>query len=260
MTESRVLRKLRSGGFVITAGLSRIVEPWMAEVIGRLGYDLIWFDLEHRAFGAQHIDPISLACRATGIDLMVRICKTGYQSPMQALEFGSNGLMIPHITSAAEARQWVDWVRFPPVGKRGFDGSGADCAWMLDDARTYIKHANQEVFLALQIEDPEAVDSIEEIAAVEGFDLLFIGPGDLSISLGVPFEFDHQLVQGAIDRVACAARKHGKWWGMPTGSPEAAQKALDRGARLITAGVDHVFLVNGYRNAFEQFSKISIRG
>ena len=259
MTDSRVLRKLRSGDFVITAGVSRVAEPWLAEVIGRLGYDLIWFDLEHRAFGMQHIDPLSLACRATGIDLMVRICKTGYTSPMQALEFGANGLMIPHVKSAEEARQWVDWVRYPPSGKRGLDGVGADAAWGLDDTRVHIEHANREVFLVLQIEDREAVDCIDEIAAVEGFDLLFVGPGDLSMSYGVPFEFEHPLIQTAIDRVASAVNQHGKWWGIPTGSPEKAQAALDRGARLITAGVDHLFLLNGFRDAFDQFCKISIQ-
>jgi 4-hydroxy-2-oxoheptanedioate aldolase len=259
MTSSRVLRKLRAGEFVVTAGLGRVAEPWLAEVIGRLGYDVIWFDLEHRAFGMQHIDPISLACRATGIDLMVRICKTGYQSPMQALEFGANGLMIPHVRSAAEARQWVEWVRFPPAGRRGLDCAGADAAWGLDDARAYVAHANREVFLALQIEDREAIDCVEEIAAVDGFDLLFVGPGDLSMSYGVPFEFDHPRLQDAIGRVAHAVKQQGKWWGIPTGTPEAAQSALDRGARMITAGVDHVFLVNGFRTAYEQFKRISIR-
>src|SRR5437763_9455061 len=86
MTASRVLKKLRAGDFVKTAGISRVPEPWLTEVVGRIGYDLIWFDMEHRPYGFDKIDPLSLACRATGIDLMVRICKSGYFSAMQALE------------------------------------------------------------------------------------------------------------------------------------------------------------------------------
>jgi 4-hydroxy-2-oxoheptanedioate aldolase len=259
MTPSRVLAKLRAGGFVKIAGIGRVAEPWLTEVIGRIGYDLIWFDMEHRPYGVDKIDPLSLACRATGIDLMVRICKNGYHSAMQALEFGANGLMIPHCRSAEEARQWVEWVRFPPAGKRGLDGVGADADFGLADTSQHLEHANREVFLALQIEDKEAVDAIDEIAAVPGYDLLFVGPGDLSLSYGVPLQFEHPVMQEAISRVAAAVAKHGKWWGTTSGTPEAAQRALDRGARMITAGVDHVFLVNGFKNTFADFGRIAIR-
>lgn len=259
MTKSRVLRKLREGSFVKVAGLSRVTDPWLVEVIGRIGYDVVWFDMEHRAFGFDKIDPISLACRISGIDLMVRIRKTGYDSPMRALEFGANGLMIPHCRSAAEARQWVEWVRFPPVGKRGLDGVGADSEFGFADMHEYLKHANEQVFLALQVEDKEAVEAIDEIVAVEGFDLIFVGPGDLSLSYGVPLQFDHPLLQKATERVAEATRKAGKSWGTTTGTPEAAQRALDMGAQMVTVGGDHFALVNGLKTSFKQFSGIGIK-
>src|SRR5271156_6753050 len=101
MTNSRVLQKLRAGDFARVAGVSRVADPWLAELIGRIGYDVIWFDMDHRAFDSGVIDPIPLACRATGIDLMVRVPKTGYTAPMRALEFGANGIMVPHCMDAA---------------------------------------------------------------------------------------------------------------------------------------------------------------
>lgn len=260
MTNSRVLQKLRSGSFVKVAGVSRVAQPWLSEVIGRIGYDCIWFDMEHRDFGYDVIPPVSLACRHTGIDLMVRVLKTGYDAPMRALEFGANGLMVPHVRSVEEARQWVEWARFPPLGKRGLDGVGADADHGFANTLDHIKHANTEVFLAFQIEDREAVESIEEIAAVPGFDLFFIGTGDLSLSYGVPLEFEHPSVQGAIDRVAAAAKKHGKHWGLPTGTPEAAQRMLDRGARMITAGGDHFSLVKGLQDSFKAYGQVAIKG
>jgi 4-hydroxy-2-oxoheptanedioate aldolase len=253
MITSRVLERVRSGTFVRTAVLSRVAEPWLAEVIGAQGYDLIWLDMEHRDFDYGVIAPLALACRATGIDLMVRILKTGYSTPMRVLEFGANGIMVPHCRSAAEARQWVEWTRFHPVGARGFDGAGADADYMLVDPNEYMKHANEETFLALQIEDRDAVENVEQIAATVGVDFLFVGPADLSISYGVPFQFNHPDVQNAIDRVANAAAKAGKWWGMPTGSPEAIRLALSRGASMVTGGNDHVFLVNGFKEAVKQF-------
>jgi 4-hydroxy-2-oxoheptanedioate aldolase len=259
MVKSRALHKLRAGECLKVVGLSRVHEPWLAEVVGRLGFDVIWYDMEHRAVDYDTIDPMSLACRATGIDLMVRIRKEGYTAPMRALEFGANGLMVPHCISAAEARQWVDWTRFPPLGRRGFDGAGSDADYMLADPLEHLRQRNEETFLVLQIEDREAVECVEDIIAVQGVDLLFVGPSDLSISYGVPMQTGHPLVQKAIDRVAAACAKAGKWWGMPTGSPEAAQKLIDRGARMVTCGGDHGLLVNGFVKAYRDFEDLRVR-
>lgn len=258
MVKSKVLAKLRSGDIVRVAGMSRLSDPWLAQVIGWTGYDVIWFDMEHRSFDYSVIEPLSLACRHTGIDLMVRLLKTGYTSPMRLLEFGATGLMVPHCIDAAEARQWVEWTKFPPLGRRGFDGAGADADYHFANPLEYMEHANKETFLVLQIEDKEAVDRIDEIAAVEGVDLLFVGPGDLTISYGVPMQVNHPLVQKAIDRVADATAKHGKWWGMPTGSPEAAQKLIDRGARFIVCGGDHGALVEGLKSSLHAHSHLKV--
>jgi 4-hydroxy-2-oxoheptanedioate aldolase len=258
MVKSRVLRKLHDGDIVRVAGMSRVSDPWLAQVIGWAGYDVIWFDMEHRAWEYNVIDPISLACRHVGIDLMVRILKTGYTAPMRALEFGANGLMVPHCRSAQEAREWVELTKFPPLGKRGFDGAGADADFMFADPFDYMKNANEETFLVLQIEDAEAVECVDEIAAVKGVDILFIGTGDLSISLGAPMQVKHPSVQAAIDKVAAAAAKHGKFWGMPSGSPEAAQALIDRGARFITCGGDHGALVNGLKAGIELHKALKV--
>jgi 4-hydroxy-2-oxoheptanedioate aldolase len=123
-----------------------------------------------------------------------------------------------------------------------------------------VEHANREVFLVLQIEDKEAVERIDEIAAVPGFDLLFVGPGDLTLSYGLPMQFNHPQIEAAFDCVAQAAARHGKWWGTTSGTPEAAQKVLDRGGRMITAGGDHGALLKGLTTSFREFSTIGIRG
>jgi 4-hydroxy-2-oxoheptanedioate aldolase len=237
--------------------VSRVTDPWIAEVIGAMGYDVVWLDLEHRDFGLETVDGMSRACRLAGIDLMVRIEKSGYHSPMQALEFGANGLMIPHIRSADEARQWVEWCRFPPLGKRGLDGVGADSRYGLDPILPYLEHANRETFLAFQIEDKEAVEQIDSIAAVPGFDLLFVGPGDLSLSYGVPMQFDHPLLREAMVKVNDACKRNGKWWGTTSGSAEAAQHVVDIGAQMFSAGGDHGSLVEGFRRSFESYRVVA---
>lgn len=259
LTKSRLREKLQTGAFVRVVGINRVAEPWLAEVAGRLGFDVVWLDMEHRAHGYEVVDRLSLACRATGMDLMVRIRKNGYTSAMQALEFGANGVMIPHCCSVAEAQQWSDWSLFPPQGKRGFDNAGADGNYALSDPLEYLKKRNEQTFLVVQIEDREAVECVDGIAAVEGVDLLFVGPADLSISYGVPMQRNHPLVQAAIDKVANAAAKAGKWWGTVTETPESAQIELDRGARMITCADDHFLLVRGLQTAYRQFEQVRVR-
>jgi 4-hydroxy-2-oxoheptanedioate aldolase len=258
MTKSRLRNKLNAGNVVKVVGINRVTEPWIAEVIGKLGFDVVWFDLEHRGHGYEVIERMSLACRATGIDLMVRIRKTGYTSAMGPLELGANGIMVPHCCSVQEAEQWVNWTLFPPVGKRGFEGSGADCDYALADPLEHLTGRNNETFLVVQIEDVEAVDSVEGIAAVEGVDVLFVGPGDLSISYGIPMQRQHPLMQRALDKVANAASKAGKWWGTVTATPEEAQLEIDRGARMITCGDDHSLLVHSLRDAIRQYENLTI--
>jgi len=259
MTNSRVIQKLRAGEVARMINLSRVTDPWLTEVAGRMGqFDVVWLDLEHRTFEPEVIAPMALACRATGMDLLVRVRKADYSSPMQALESGANAIMVPHCRSAAEAAQWVEWCRFPPLGKRGLDGAGADADYGLAPILEHIAHANRETLLALQIEDREAVECVDEIAAVPGVDLLFVGPGDLSMSYGVPMHLDHDLLQTAIRRVAAAAADAGKWWGIATGSVTAAQDAVDLGARLITCGSDHGWLLAGLREAARSFAGVGI--
>jgi 4-hydroxy-2-oxoheptanedioate aldolase len=258
LIKSKVLQKLRGGDIVRVAGVGRVTEPWFTEVAGRLGFDLIWLDFEHRPFSNTIIDPISLACRATGMDLMVRIRKAGYFSALQPLESGAHAIMVPHIRSVEEARQWVEWTYFFPLGNRGFDNAGVDADYGLSDAVASMKARNEETFLVLQIEDRQAVECVEDIAGLEGVQILFVGPADLTISYGVPLQVNSPVVQKAIDRVANAAAKAGKWWGMLTATPEDAQKALDRGARVVTCVFDHSLLVHGLRKAYQDFSQIKI--
>lgn len=256
MTESRVLAKLREGEMIRVVNISRVIEPWLAELAGKIGFDAIWLDLEHRDFGERAIGPMAVACRASRADLLVRVRTTAYTDPMSALECGANGLMLPHCRSVDDAKRWVQWCKFPPLGRRGFDGAGADADFMLADPIEHMRHANRETFLVVQIEDREAVDCIGDIAALEGIDVLFIGPADLTISLGIPMQFSHPVFTDAMARVSAAARAHGKAWGMATGTPAMAQEVADLGAQLITCGSDHAWLVNGLRSALTEYSAV----
>jgi len=172
------------------------------------------------------------------------------------LEAGAQGIMYPRCDDAAEATEVVKWAKFPPTGVRGVDGGNPDMPYLSMTLADYIDTANKETFVAIQIEQKETVDHIEAIAAVEGVDILMIGPGDLSIRLGVPGQTTHKKVREVIERTAKAAADCGKAWGLPVGSVDAAKEMLDLGARWICFGGDIVFLKTAFEKVQADFAPL----
>ncbi len=260
MEKNLVLEKLRKDEVVSIVGIGAFPYASLVEMVGKIGFDCIWFDMEHRPFGLPELSQMTLACRATGMEAMVRIVKGNYTSVMKPLETGATGLMIPHCMSAKEARQIVSWAKFPPQGQRGFDNAGPGADYLMSDPLEYIEQANQETFLVVQIEDKEAIESIEEIVSVDGIHILFIGPADLSLSYGVFPDFNHKKVKNAIEKVAEATKKYGKWWGMPFRTEEQGHSLIEKGARFLCCGGDIVAILEGFqktRKLFDRLERIS---
>ncbi len=256
MKRNQVLEKLRRDEIVSVVNIGAFPCASLVEVVGRIGFDCVWFDMEHRPFGFPELSRMTLACRATGMEAMVRIVKGNYTSLMKPLETGATGLMIPHCMSAKEARQIVSWAKYPPKGRRGFDNAGPDGDYLIADPVEYMHQANQETFLVVQIEDKEAIESIEEIAAVDGIDIIFIGPADLSLSYGVFPDFNHRKMEDAIERVAKAARESEKWWGMPFGGEKQGRSLVEKGARFLCRGADIVAIIEGFQKVKKLFDHL----
>ena len=256
MRRSRVLEKLRRDEWIIIPQVGQIPSFKIVEMLGMIGFDAVWIDMEHKDFGYDTLAQMTLACRATGMDPVVRIVKDGYTSVIRPLEAGAAGLIIPHCMSPEEAAKIVRWAKFAPEGLRGVDGAGVDGNYIMMDLPQYVKDANRETFLVVQIEDREAVECVEEIAAVKGIDVLFVGPADLSQSYGVFPHFDHPLILTAIDKVAEAATRHGKWWGIPVGSVDHAREMIGKGARFLAHGAEVIVLTEGFRAIKDRFDAL----
>jgi 4-hydroxy-2-oxoheptanedioate aldolase len=164
--------------------------------------------------------------------------------------------MYPRCDNAAEAREVVTWSKFAPLGRRGFDSGNADNPYCTVPLERYIREANDETFVVIQIEDPEALANADEIAAVEGVDVLFLGPGDFSILSGVPGRFGHPLLADAVRKIAAAAERAGKAWGMPTPSPERTRELLGMGARFLAHGADILMVKNGLESIRSGFGPL----
>lgn len=235
ITTSKLLAKIRNGGVarVCSTGSPVIYFPALA---ARFGYDAVWMDAEHRAWEAGDIREMILRHHHAGIDCIFRPSLSGKAALSRYLEDGAAGLMIPHVNTPEQARELVMHTKFPPLGDRGLDGSGLDAGYWIHKPDDYPARANRETALIVQIETPLAIKNVEAITAVEGVDLLFLGPGDLSLRLGCKPSVQDPLLREAVATLATACRKQGKPWGMPVGSVEDARTIVEMGAQLVAMG------------------------
>ncbi len=254
MRTSRILSKVRAGQPALAVCL-HLTDPSIYELTSLMGFDGIWMDMEHHFYGVETAAGLMRAARVGGTDVVARPGKGEFMRMARMLEAGATGIMYPRCDSAEEAREVVKWAKFAPLGKRGFDGSGPDVPYMLAPMEKYLRDANDQTFVLIQVEEPQAVDQADAIAATPGVDMLMLGPADFTVLTGIPGQFSHPTVTAAIEAVAKAAKNHGKHWAATCGTLEQAKRMIELGARLIFHGCDIVFVRNGLdqvRNAFAE--------
>lgn len=255
MHTSKVKAKLARNQPALISAL-HFTDPSVYELASLLGIDGIWMDLEHHGYSVETAAELMRAARVGGADIMARPAKGEFMRLGRLLEAGATGILYPRCDNAAEAAEVVKWSKFAPLGRRGFDGGNPDMPYCGMDLKEYISAANRETFIAIQIEDPDALDNVEAIAAVEGVDVLFFGPSDFTIISGIPGQFDHPSLEAAIRRIAAAAKAAGKHWGMPVGSAQRAGELLELGARFICHGCDLIMVKAGLEAIQQQFAPL----
>ena len=255
MRRSKMLAKLRAGQFALTTNISLSMNPLAVELAGRSGIDGMWLDTEHRPFTQREVSHMLTASRVADIDVFVRIRKgEGYTAFFRPLEDGAAGICVPHVATEEEARWVARNAKYPPIGRRGFENVMPDADLGFADSIEYIEHANRETFVMIQIEDVEALDHLDAILAVDGIDLCFVGPADLTLSMGIPLQTTHERYLDALKQVAAAAERHGVWWGLPVPSVEAARTYADMGARYFNIGSDYRVLRAHYAAVRAEFN------
>lgn len=254
MRRSKVLAKARAGEAALGVCL-HLTDPSVYELTGLMGFDAIWMDLEHHGYSVETAQGLMRAARVGDADIVARPGKGEFMRMARLLESGATGIMYPRCDNAAEAAEVVKWAKFAPVGKRGFDGSGADVPFLLDGMESYIRQANEQTFVLIQVEEPSAVAEIDAIAAVPGVDMLMLGPGDFSVLTGIPGQFGHPSIVAALEAVAAAAKRHGKLWAATCGSPAYAKRMIEMGCSLVFHGCDIVFVKQGLDAVKQAFAE-----
>jgi len=238
---SRVKAKLRRGEPVLVT-CCHFIDPTVYELVSLLGFDGIWLDLEHHATSDETAASLMRAARVGTADIIARPAKGEFMRMGRLLEAGAQGIMYPRCESAEEAAELVRWAKFAPHGERGVDGANGDNPYCSMPMPQYLRAANDNTLLIVQLESPTALGHAEAIARVPSIDVLMLGPGDLSVIAGIPYQFDHPLIADAHRSIAAAAKSAGKWWGTVSGNPEHTQKLMELGAKFICHGCDLIMV------------------
>jgi len=236
MRRSRVLEKLRAGQ-VAYSFKSNLADSRVVEIAARAGFDCIWLDLEHVPNDFAVIEKGILAAKTQDVDTMVRVQRGSYSDYIRPLEADAAGIMVPHVMSLADAQNVVRMTRFQPLGRRPVDGGNADGAYCEIEFTDYLRQANEQRFVVVQIEDPEPLAELDAIAALPGIDMLFFGPGDFSHSIGAPGQWNHPRLLDARRQVVVAAKAHGKIAGT-VGNPANREALIAEGYRFLNLGGD----------------------
>lgn len=252
MRTSRVKTKLRRGEAVFITTL-HLTDPSIFELASLMGFDAIWMDLEHHSYGLETAASLMRAARVGSADILARPAKGEFMRMCRLLEAGAQGIMYPRCDDADEAAEVVRWAKFAPQGQRGIDGANPDQPYLTMPLVPYLRLANEQTFVVIQIESPQALEQAGRIAALDGVDALMLGPADFSNLSGIPGQWEHPTILDAMQRIDAAAKAAGKQWGCPAFTRPHAERLLELGARMIYHSADILILKQGLEQLQRDF-------
>jgi 2-keto-3-deoxy-L-rhamnonate aldolase RhmA len=246
-------RRRLLGGERLIGTFVRTPHPVVAEILGLTRLDCICIDTEHSPFDRSSIDTMLLASRAADLPTLVRV--PAPDEILNALDLGATGIVIPHVISPLDARNTAKLARFGRSG-RGYAGSTRAAGYSRRSMGEIVREANAVTTVIAQIEDAEALNQVDEIAAVDGLDCLFVGRMDLTLSLGAESPMSEEVEQ-AVETICAAARQRGKIAGMFAPSVADALQWSKRGASFFLLESDHRWLADGAERLAAQMSSVT---
>ena len=224
-----VRAKLEAGESVLGVTIT-VPNIESAAVAATLGFDFLWVEMEHSPITLETLRSMVLATRGLPAAVFARVPAVELWTAKRVLDQGVSGVIFPFTSTPEKARTAAASCRYPPIGKRGSGAGLATFTW--PESGVYYDSADKNILTIAVIEDSEAIENIEEIAATPGIDVLFIGTSDLSFSLGLRGRQNEPLLEDAIAKVVSAGRKYGKFLGRPAGSPEHVEGFQQQGFRF----------------------------
>jgi 2-keto-3-deoxy-L-rhamnonate aldolase RhmA len=245
---NRTKSRLREGGLALGMGLRQARTVDIATIAGTCGFDWLFIDMEHNSMSIDVACQIAMAAIATGVTPLVRVPGHQHYHCARALDNGALGVVVPHVDNAEQARAIVDICRYPPLGHRSIAGNMPGLGFAGVPVGEATHRMNDENLVVVMLETPQAIENAEEIAAVEGIDVLLVGTNDLCAEMGIHGDFANPRVPEAYRKVIAACAKHGKHPGMGgVYDPKLMTEYIGLGMRFILSGNDLAFLMAGAR-------------
>lgn len=233
-------RQTCTSGEAVIGTFAAIAHPVAIEVTAASGVDFVCIDWEHSQIGRERIEDLIRASDVHRVPAVVRVPGHAPEAIAAVLDAGAAGVLVPRVSTAAQAAAAVQAMRYPPVGSRGVGpGRAAAYGYRIPD---YLAEANDRLLLAIQVETAEGLANIDGIAAVEGVDLIFIGPGDLSVSIDAMGPAHADRLDAAIETIAASARKGGRSVGIFRPSADDIGRWMRSGISLYILASDTMFL------------------
>ncbi len=242
--------RIRNGETLIGTFLS-LGDPVVTEIVAKAGFDWVLIDLEHGLGSERDVLHQMQALASTNVSAMVRVEGTQRQRIQKVLDLGVQGIVFPHVRDAEQAAKSAMSMRYAPEGRRGVSRM-VRATNFGEDFTEYYNHQRENLLCVIQIETEAALDNLDDIAAIEEIDVLFIGPTDLSMALGIYGQLDHEKFLEAEAKIIEAAQKHNKAVGSLLYDASDFQKYYDKGVRFFACGTDAYFLRNGARAVAQQ--------
>jgi 4-hydroxy-2-oxoheptanedioate aldolase len=236
-------------GEALTGTFVQSHDPGQFEFLGRLGFDFLCVEGEHSAMGVESVRALVAAGALAPIPAMVRVAGNDPIAIAAALDAGAAGVVVPRVDDAEGAAAAVAATRYPPLGERGLGPSRATGFGV--DIPAYLARANDTLLLAVQVETRAAVDNLDAILAVDGVDMIFVGPGDLGCSLGIDDPTDPELT-GTVESILRRTREADRLAGVWAPAPSAAARWREAGAQLVILGSDLIWLARGVQSALAE--------
>jgi 2-dehydro-3-deoxyglucarate aldolase/4-hydroxy-2-oxoheptanedioate aldolase len=248
VSASSLKASLQTGQTVVGAMTFEFFSPGISAILSNAGCRFVFYDMEHTGMGFETLKWLFSTCRGLPIEPMVRVPRGEYTYLARALDLGARGVMIPMVESAAHARSIVEACRYPPLGRRGAAFGFAQCDYQGGDVAAKMSAYHERTLVAAQIETERGLQAVEEIAAVDGIDVLWVGHFDLSNFMGLPGRFDDPAFDAAMRRVADVARRHGKAAGFMATDRRWIDRVRDMGYSMIAIGTDVGLLSDATRS------------
>lgn len=255
MKDNPVKQTLADGGTAYGTMVFEFLSPGLPAILEGAGCDFVFYDMEHSGFSMEQMKAQLAYCRGLNLVPLVRPPGKSYSNTARLLDLGAMGFLFQMVESAEEAAELVRWTRYPPDGVRGAMFGGAHDDYSSDPMPQTIATAHARTQVCVLIETAKGLENVEEIMAVPGVDVAHLGHADLSLSLGIPGEFEHPKLQQGIDRILAACEANGKTAACLAGTTEIGRDWIARGFRMVSYYYDIGLLQQALKNGIDSLKE-----